>query len=355
MKKNKKIIIFFVLAMLITGGVSGCGDKKNKKETNATATDAVSAEHTTESSGEGGTSGKTMDDDGFYAINDYVKPSGDIANIMIKPSMDSGIYRYLQAGEALNRTGYNDTWSRVVVDNTDFYILTEALQKAERPGNDDTSEEDETEALPKVVAIDPGNQANENVISEPIGPNSQVTKRSATKGNVGSTYDTNEYEINLVYAMLLKTELENRGYEVVLTRDSNDADISNKQRAELANSSGASVFIRIQMNYSSNKELSGTMAITMTGDSPYNSRLYGESYHLATRILQGIVLETGAVNQGIYETNDMTAINWSEIPVVVIKVGFLSNANDEANLLDVEYQTKMISGIANGVDSYFAN
>lgn len=355
MNRNKKIIIFFVLAMLITGGASGCGDKKNKNSNNATATDAVSAELTTETQGNDGTSGKTMDDDGFYAINDYVKPAGDIANVMIKPSVDSGIYRYLQAEEALNRTGYNDTWSRVVVDNTDFYILTEALQKAERPGNDDTSEEDETEALPKVVAIDPGNQANENVISEPIGPNSQATKRSATKGNVGSTYDTNEYEINLVYAKLLKTELENRGYEVILTRDSNDADISNKQRAELANSSGASIFIRIQMNYSSNKELSGTMAVTMTGDSPYNSRLYGESYHLATRILQGIILETGAVNQGIYETNDMTAINWSEIPVVVIKAGFLSNANDEANLLDVEYQTKMISGIANGIDSYFAN
>ena len=63
--KNKKFIIFFVLAMLITGGVSGCGDKNNKNNNNATATDAVSVEPTTENTGENGASGKTMDDDGF--------------------------------------------------------------------------------------------------------------------------------------------------------------------------------------------------------------------------------------------------------------------------------------------------
>lgn len=349
MKIKYKYIILAVLVFLTMGLLSGCNDEVKKSNGRvSTSTDATHDSSETKP----GDEAKQADADGFYAINDYVQPVNDVASIMIKPSSDSGIYRYLQSDERVNRTGYNDTWSRVVVDNTDFYILTADIKKAERPESD-TSEE-EKEELPKVVAIDPGNQAKENVISEPIGPDSPKLKKSASVGNVGTTYDTNEYEINLVYANLLKTELEQRGYEVYLTRDSNDADISNKQRAQAANSSGASIFIRIQMNFSSNKELSGTMAITMTPENPYNADLYADSNYLATRVLQGIILETGAINQGIYETDEMTAINWSEIPVVVIKVGFLSNAKDEANLLDADYQTKMIDGIANGVDSYFA-
>ena len=107
------------------------------------------------------------------------------------------------------------------------------------------------------------------------------------------------------------------------------------------------------MNYSSNSNLSGVMAVCMPPDSRYNNNLYKESNELSTRILQGIVEKTGAVNQGIYETEGMTAINWSQIPVAVIELGFLSNADEEEKLLSDEYKEKMITGIADGLDYYF--
>ena len=140
----------------------------------------------------------------------------------------------------------------------------------------------------------------------------------------------------------------------MLTRDANDVDITNQARAQLANNSGATSFIRIQMNYSANSELSGIMTMTMTGDSPYNAALHDDSYKLATRILQGATEKTGAINHGIYETNQLTAVNWSDIPVVVINLGYLSNAQDENNLLDENYRKDMINGIADGID-YFYN
>ena len=161
--------------------------------------------------------------------------------------------------------------------------------------------------------------------------------------------------MNLSYAKALKAELESRGYVVTLTREDNDVDISNQSRAKFANSSGATTFIRIQMNYSANKELSGVMAVTMTSDSPYNSELYSDSNALATRILQGVTDKTEAINHGIYETNEMTAINWSNIPVVVINLGYLSNEQDETNLLDENYFNDMVLGIADGIDYFYDN
>jgi N-acetylmuramoyl-L-alanine amidase len=93
----------------------------------------------------------------------------------------------------------------------------------------------------------------------------------------------------------------------------------------------------------------------MTEESPYNSELYEESQKLATRILQGLTESTGATNHGIYESDDMTAVNWSDIPIAVIDLGYLSNEEEEAKLLDEEYQSSVIAGLADGIDLYYNN
>jgi N-acetylmuramoyl-L-alanine amidase len=49
----------------------------------------------------------------------------------------------------------------------------------------------------------------------------------------------------------------------------------------------------------------------------------------------------------------MTAINWSSIPVAVIELGYLSNEEDEARLLDTSYQSEIIKGLADGIDLYY--
>ncbi|MCM1272296.1 MAG: N-acetylmuramoyl-L-alanine amidase [Clostridium sp.] len=360
MIRRKHFYILEILCLIFLFSLSGCG-KEEKKKPQKTKDNTNEVVVTEEKQPQKTSEEKNTDEDGFYIVDDYVTPTQDVAEIMIKPSEGSGIYRYMTAGETVKRTGYNDIWSRILVDNTDFYVLTSQIEQASEPETSEeqtSSEEEDTEEegnhLPKKVVIDAGNQAHENVISEPVGPDSQEKKRGATTGNVGTTYETKEYEINLVYAKLLQTELELRGYEVFLTRDSNDADMTNMERAQYANSSGATVLIRIQMGFSSNKELSGVMAMTMSESSPYNGDLYDSSNYLATRIIQGIILETGAANQGIYETEEMTVINWSKIPVAVIRPAFLSNSLDEANLLDEEYQAKLVKGMADGIDSYFS-
>lgn len=358
--------------LIIVVGACGCGKGKKNNEENKTVSSSTSA--TTEATTEyvpvipaSPTDEVKTDEDGFIVREDYVKTIEDVVNARTKPETDAPIYRILEKGIVLERTGDNAKWTRVIIDETPFYVYSEYVEVteppvAEKPDTDTASDSDasstdgmkENHKVKKIV-IDAANQANPNFELEPIAPNSKTEKQCVTAGNVGIALSVKEYEINLVYAKALEQELKNRGYEVVMTRESDSADISNKQRAELANNSGASVMVRIQMNYSADTKNSGVMAICMTRNTPYNAGLYQESYELSTRLLQGILENTEAKNRGIFETEELTLINWSRIPVAVMKLGFLSNVQDEANLASEEYQKKIIEGMADGLDYYFAD
>lgn len=361
-------IIFSVIFMTIF--LAGCGKEEDNKKTvvtkvnqeqTATATDVAEADTVPLPVTEEQTSLPVMDEYGFYLANDYVKTVGDTINVRTSPSTSASIYMLLTPDQVLPRTGYSDEWTRVEIDNTNFYIYSDYVEITDAPASSykeettDNQEKADEDKIPKVkkIVIDPGNQANMNASIESVGPGSSDTKVSATQGFTGSTLGTREYEINLLYAKQLKMVLEERGYEVIITRETDDVNLSNKKRAELANESAATAFVRIKMNYSTNAQLSGVMAVTMSAASPYNSELYDESNKLATRILQGLIEETQATNHGILETEEMTAINWSNIPVAVIELGYLSNPADENNLVSEEYRNKVIEGLANGIDYYF--
>lgn len=349
--KKTTIAAFLCGALFLTG----CGSKDLEIATNSDAEHETSTEAAEDIAA-------VMDDSGFYPVDDYVKTTADTVNVRLQPSTDASIYELLAAGEVLKRTGYNDSWVRVSVDGGTFYIYAEYVEETEAPEEaepestetaNNGGENDDENSKPKTIVIDPGNQQSLNASTEPVGPGSEETKVGANVGVVGAAQGTTEYSLNLTYALALKQELEERGYTVTLTRESNDTNITNKERAELANASGAEAFIRIKMNYSTNDALTGVMASTMTSESPYNSELYEESQLLATRLLQGVTESTGATNHGIYETDSLTAVNWSDIPVAVIELGYLSNEGEEANLLDADYQAKVIKGLADGIDLYY--
>lgn len=341
--------------------VGGCGKKQDgTTEVVTTAEPAVvatNADATQEPD-------LPMDADGYYITNDYVKTLGETINVRVAASTDADIYKLLPGGEVLNRVGYNEEWTKVIVDESTFYVYSEYVIQTEPPAGTlpeateeetptDTATKSDAEKVKKIVMLDPANQAVVNAEQVEIGPNTDVTKQGASTGNIGTTLGTKESELNLTYAKLLKTELESRGYQVLMTRDTDEINLSNKDRALLANDSEATVYVRIQMNFSENSSLTGVMGVCMTPDSEFNSDLYNDSYRLATRLIQGVLDNTACTNQGIYETDQMTAINWSEKPVALIKLGYLSNEEEESKLIDQDYQKEIVQGLADGLDAYY--
>ncbi|HAJ73810.1 MAG TPA: N-acetylmuramoyl-L-alanine amidase [Lachnospiraceae bacterium] len=223
--------------------------------------------------------------------------------------------------------------------------------------SDEDSDDGDSDSVPQTgigrhIVIDPGHQEKANEGEEFIGPGAAKKKQKATVGSKGVVTETDEYELNLEIAFLLQEELEERGFEVILTRDTNDVDISNAERAQIANDIDPTAFIRIHADASSDPETSGIMTICQSEENPYNGYMFNESNRLSTCILDSTVEETGAKNLDVWWTDTMTGINWSTVPTCQIQVGYLSNAEDDTNLQDESYRRKIASGIAKGIDDY---
>lgn len=207
------------------------------------------------------------------------------------------------------------------------------------------------------VAIDPGHQGSWVDMSElePSAPGSSEMKAKATTGTTGKFSGLNEYELNLQVSLLLRDELEDRGYEVVMTREDHDTAISNKERAELAAAKGADILVRIHANGSEDTSVNGALAMVPSQSNPYVGYMYEECYMLGEDILNAYCENTGLANDGVQYYDNMSGINWSTIPVTILEMGFMSNQNDDLLMADKTFQPVMAEGIADGIDVYFEN
>lgn len=153
-----------------------------------------------------------------------------------------------------------------------------------------------------------------------------------------------EKDINLDYGKKLSKELERRGYSVINTR-TEDETVKNINRAELANRSGADLFISLHCNATENsEEVNGFQVLY------YPSKA---SKQVSQSILASVLNRTGVKDMGIVERKDLIVLNQSNMPGVIVELGFLTNSREAKKLERKLYQKKMIKGIIEGVEDYF--
>lgn len=204
-----------------------------------------------------------------------------------------------------------------------------------------------------VVAIDPGHQAQGNSEQEPIGPGASETKAKVASGTTGRTTGVPEYQLNLDVSLKLRDELRTRGYEVIMIRETHDVNISNAERAEIANNSGAEIFLRIHANGSDSSSVSGALTMAPSSSNPYVGSIADSCQQLSQCVVDAYCDSTGFKNLGVQNYDNMSGINWCRIPVTIVEMGFMTNPDEDNAMQDPDMQHRMASGIADGVDQYF--
>lgn len=207
----------------------------------------------------------------------------------------------------------------------------------------------------KTICIDAGHQAKGNSAKEPNGPGSSTMKAKVTSGATGCVTGTAESKINLQVAQKLQQILSERGYQVIMCRVSQDVDISNAQRAMIANNANAAAFVRLHCDSSESSSPTGTMTMAPSTNNRYCSQIASSSQKLAKAILNHTCQSAGSKSRGVTITDTMTGLNWASVPVTIIEMGFLSNPQEDRLLNDEAYQEKLAIGIANGIDEFLGN
>ena len=169
-----------------------------------------------------------------------------------------------------------------------------------------------------------------------------------------------EEALNLAIAIKLQEELESNGYDVLMTRmtknniadsDKQDtlkqmksSDLSN--RVKIANESNADFMISIHMNkYTSSNSW---------GWQTFYSKNSEDGKRLADLIQSSISNNIERENKRVALSIDgIKIVDKTNIPVVIVECGFLSNPEDLSLLQTEEYQDKIVQGIFEGVNKFY--
>lgn len=170
-------------------------------------------------------------------------------------------------------------------------------------------------------------------------------------GKVGVN-DALEKDINLQIARKLKEELEARGISVLMTREDDqglyDENADNKKvqdlkrRVELINETAPALAVSIHQNSYPSPDVSGAQVFY------YEHSKEGE--RMATIVQEQMENLEGTKNRPVKGNTTYYLLKRTEVPILIIECGFLSNQNEAQKLTEEEYQNSLVKVLADGIE-----
>lgn len=181
------------------------------------------------------------------------------------------------------------------------------------------------------------------------------TKAGAVKAtaiNSGMTFSdgTPEHKVTLAMAQILREKLLNKGYSVLMVRDSEDEQLDNIARTVMAN---AYADCHISIHWDSTQSDKGAFFMSVPSDSSYRNMEPVASHWqdhelLGKHLIQGLrTRDVKIFGDGEMEM-DLTQTSYSTVPSVDIELG------DKKSDYGQSVLENMAEGLAVGVDGFFA-
>jgi len=157
-----------------------------------------------------------------------------------------------------------------------------------------------------------------------------------------------EADIDLEIAKKLKPKLEAQGIRVYMTRET-DKYVGLQTRVGMANAVKADAFISIHCNSTSarSSKYNGTQVLFNDGDET------GNSYELAELCMEGVTTNFSSERMMVSSGSSIYIVRNSKVPVALVEVGFMSNKEELAKLIDEDYQNKAADGITEAISKAY--
>lgn len=165
-------------------------------------------------------------------------------------------------------------------------------------------------------------------------------KDEGAKGYSG----TLEKNLNLKTTKLLRDKLESFGAKVLLPRDG-DTYLTLTERVNFTTKKDADLFISIHYNSSPSTKPEGLTTFYFHEQ---------KDKALATNIHNHLLKVTNNTNRGVL-FGDYYVLRENSIPSVLLELGFISNQNEEQQMITNHYQNKITSAIAEAILEFVAS
>ena len=180
-----------------------------------------------------------------------------------------------------------------------------------------------------------------------------------------SYYNITEKELNMQVYKKLRKELEELGYTVLTSRDSDVFVDFVTERSRMVNKTDSDIFISIHFNATGNptSRVSGIQTYSYEEASDYPSKInpywhnhpdrISESNRLAADIHSSLLAETGAKDAGRLRRS-FAVLRETDKPAVLLELGYMDNFDENQRIRDSRYQDKLVAGIVKGIQKYYA-
>lgn len=153
-------------------------------------------------------------------------------------------------------------------------------------------------------------------------------------GNSGQLGEIREKDVNLAVGLRAAELLEEAGFELFMTRDS-DVYVELKSRPYSANDAGAEFLVSFHNNSSESPSINGTVVCYYNKLSEADYAF--DSKTIARAVQNEMVKALGTTDRGLSSRRDLAVLNKSLMPAIIIEGAFLSNEENLAMISTNEY------------------